>query len=270
MEADFAVTYMNTVCTLRCKHCIALTPHHKTKKFFDTMEIKKDIDAIFQLYKHVGHFDFEGGETLLQPDIAALVVHALKYKSQFKQINILTNATILPQQKLLDVCKSENVFFIIGDYGRELSVKLNELRNLLEKYNIRYRCDVYHGSNQYYNGWIDFGDFKCKHLSETDLKKKATRCYQSGNVARTMNGKLFKCTIQMAQIKHIPLLDSEYIDLRDDSKPISDQISKWQKIQNNPISACNYCNGFLPDALRVPAAEQFKANELTEDMKFCP
>ncbi|MDR0682277.1 MAG: radical SAM protein [Dysgonamonadaceae bacterium] len=270
MKADFAVTYMNTVCTLKCKHCIALTPYHNTKIYFSTADIKKDIDAVFRLYEYVGHFDFEGGETLLQPELSELITHALKYRSQFKQLNILTNATILPPLELFEVCKSGNVFFVIGDYGEKLSVKLNELQALLEKHGINYRCDVYHGDKQYYNGWIDFGDFKYKNLSAEQLKDKACRCYQSGNVARTMNGKLYKCTIQMAHIKHIPLKSDEYIDLHDASKTTEEQIKKWQKIRSGPVAACNYCNGFLTDGPRVPAAEQFAPGELTDEMKFCP
>jgi len=269
LTADFAVAYINTVCTLKCKHCIALTPYQREKVFFETENIEKDIDAIFQMYEYVGHFDFEGGETLLSKNLPELVRYTLTYKKQFKQINILTNGTVIPSKELLEICRENNIFFIIGDYGEKRSVKINDVKRLLDEYGIKYRCDTYHGSDQYYNGWIDFGEFKAQNLSREDLFQKASKCFQSGKMARTMNGKLFKCTIQMAQIRHIPLVRDEYVDLHDTSKSLGEKRALWQTIQKNPVAACDYCNGFLTDGPRVPAAEQFKPDELTEDMKIC-
>jgi hypothetical protein len=269
----WAIVIINTICTLKCKHCITLTPYQQKKINFKIENIKKDIDIFFQIFGYVEHFDFEGGETLLHPDISDIIRHTLLHKDKFNRIHILTNATIIPSKELLEVCKGEEVRFIIGDYGPELSVKKPEVVNVLEEYGIKYRVDAYHGDNQYFNGWIDFGDFKFKNRSPDELFAHAKRCGQSLNIPRIKDGKVFKCVLQAAGINHIPLrggVGGDYIDLHDASMTTNEKAELWKHINENPVATCNYCNGYMVDGLRVPAAEQFAPGELTDEMKFCP
>jgi hypothetical protein len=245
-----------------------LTPYQKKPENFLLENLKKDIDMFFKIFDYVDQITLEGGEPLLHNGIIDIIKHILHHNDQLKQINIITNGTILPTVELLAVCNNK-VFFIVDDYGPENSGKRNAITKLLEEYHIPYRIDIYHGNNQYYGGWVDFGDFREKKETGDELQKKVGQCHQAQNEPHVKNGRIFKCTIQAAGINYIPLLEGEFIELHDTSKSTEEKARIWEKIKSHPVNACNYCNGFITNGSRVPAGEQFNADELTADMKIC-
>jgi MoaA/NifB/PqqE/SkfB family radical SAM enzyme len=269
ITADIGVLLVNNMCTLKCKKCITLTPYQKNPVNYKLENLKKDIDGFFEIFDTCNHFDIEGGETLLHPDIAEIVRCALKYKDRFKYIALLTNGTLTPKKELLEICKGEKIFFIIDDYGEALSVKKPQLEALLREYNIEYRVDAYNGENQYYGGWIDFGDYSLKNYTNDELTAKFNKCRTGKDLPYIKDGKIYPCTVQALGIAHIPLLSGEYIDLRDSSKTIAQKREMAEGFFKKPVEHCKYCGGFLVDGPRIPAAEQFKDEELTADMKFC-
>jgi hypothetical protein len=232
-------------------------------------DIKKDIDGFFEIFNGCNHFDIEGGETLLHPDIPEIVTHSLKYSDRFKYIALLTNGTIVPKKELLEICENNPVFFIIDDYGENLSIKKDKVIEALEKYNLKYRVDTYHSDNQYCGGWIDMGDFSYKNYSKEQLMNNFKHCRATHGIPYIKEGKIFPCTIAAPGISHIPLLSGEYIDLRDKTQTISDKIKIAENFYKKPIAHCAYCNAFIVSSPRISAAEQFKPDELTDDMKIC-
>jgi hypothetical protein len=269
LKIDIGVIIINNICTLKCKKCITLTPYQKRPINFDVENIKQDIDGFFEIFNKCNHFDIEGGETLLHPDIPEIVAHSLKHRDKFKYVALLTNGTIVPQKALLDVCKDNPVFFIIDDYGDKLSNKKAEVIDALEKYGLNYRVDTYHSDSQYCGGWIDMGDFSYKNYSEEELMKRFKNCRATQGIPYIKEGKIFSCTIAAPGISHIPLLPGEYIDLRDKSRTINEKIEIAKNFYKKPIAHCRYCNAFIVSSQRISAAEQFKPGELTDDMKIC-
>jgi hypothetical protein len=269
ITADIGVLLVNNMCTLKCKKCITLTPYQKNPVNYKLENIKKDIDGFFEIFDKCNHFDIEGGETLLHPDIAEVVRHTLRYKDRFKYIALLTNGTLAPKKELLELCKGEKIFFIVDDYGEKLSVKKPRLVSLLQEYQIDFRVDTYNGENQYYGGWIDFGDYSLKDYTDKELTEKFSKCRTGKDLPYIKDGKIFPCTVQALGISHIPLLPDEYIDLRDTSKTNAEKREMAKGFFKKPVMHCKYCGGFLVDGPRVPAAEQFKDGELTGSMKFC-
>jgi hypothetical protein len=269
ITADIGVLLVNNMCTLKCKKCITLTPYQKNPLNYKLDNLKKDIDGFFEIFDYCNHFDIEGGETLLNPDITEVVRHALKYKDRFKYIALLTNGTIAPKRELLEVCAGEKIFFIIDDYGEDLSRKKAQVAELLREYQIDYRVDVYHGENQYYDGWIDFGDYSLKNYTEDELVAKFKKCRTGKDLPYIKDGKIFPCTVQALGIRHIPLPRDEYIDMRDSSKTLAEKREMATGFFKKPVEHCKYCKGFIVESPRLPAAEQFKDGELTDDMKFC-
>lgn len=269
LNATIGVFWINTICTLKCKRCITLTPYHKNPRNFSLKNISEDIDRFFEIYEWIDHFDIEGGESFLHPELHLIVNKAFQYKEHFKRLHILTNATVLPNQLTLESLRNKDVFIIIDDYGN-LSDKKKELVEILISNNIEYRIDKYYGSNQYYDGWIDFGDMQDRKYSKEALLNVFKSCRQAQIKAPYIkDGKIFTCSIQAAGIQHIPLLRGEYINLRDSTVSVEERIKIATNFNKSPLKSCEYCNGFDAEkGERYPAAEQLPKN-YNEELKIC-
>ncbi len=262
LTATMGVLMINTICTLKCKKCITQTPYHKNEQNYPFENLSKEIKTFFDIYHFVDHFDFEGGETLLHPQLSNLIEEALKYKDSFKTLNILTNGTMLPNEKTIEICKNQPILFIIDDYG-VLSHKKEALMALLKEHDISFRVDNYHGDAQYYGGWIDFGDFSNKNYTKEQLQVVFNKC-RSGNCGAPYikNGKMLLCPVQASLKEAIPLQKNEYVDLCNDKISIEEKIQIAEKFGEAPIYACNYCLGFDVNSERIPAAIQLTAEDL--------
>lgn len=269
LNAAIGVFWVNTICTLRCKKCITLTPYHQNPINFPKESIFRDIDKFFEIYDWIDHFDIEGGESLLHPDLFQIIDKAFNYKKHFKKLHILTNGTLLPSEQLIDSCKSREVLFIIDNYG-DLSCKKNELIEILTANNIEYRIDKYYGKDQYFDGWVDFGDMQNKNYSAEKKQDVFDNCRQAQvNAPYIKNGKIYLCSIQAAGVEHIPLINGEYINLLDDSVSIQERINIASNFGKKPLTTCNFCKGFDAESgERYPAAEQLPLN-IEEELKIC-
>lgn len=269
LRTKMGVFWINTICTLRCQQCITLTPYHKRGEHFSKERIFADIDSFFEIYEWIDHFDVEGGETLLHPDLPEIVKKAFEYKDCFERFHILTNGTILPSKELLDVCKEvKDVFFIIDDYGPELSQRAEELKRILTENKIAFRVDVYHGEAQYYGGWVDFGDKKYKNYTEEELQRVFCKCRSAKDTPYIKNGKMFLCPVQGAGIHYIELRENEYVDF-EKNNTIEERIEIASNFGKKPIVSCAYCKGFdSADGVRYPAAKQIEGI-ISEEDKIC-
>ncbi|MFZ5968954.1 MAG: hypothetical protein ACOYVK_17500 [Bacillota bacterium] len=269
LKASIGVFWINTVCTLRCKRCITLTPYHKNPINYPKENIFNDIDSFFEIYECIDHFDIEGGESLLHLDLPAIINKAFEYKHCFKRLHILTNGTVVPSQQLIDSCKNREIFFIVDDYG-DLSNKKAELVDILEKNNIEYRVDKYYGEDQYFNGWVDFGDMKHKNYTAEEIQCVFNNCRQAQISAPYIkDGKIFLCSIQAARIEYIPLIEGEYIDLTDKSVTLDERRNIARNFGKRPLSSCKFCQGFdAENGQRYPAAEQL-LSKTDEELKIC-
>lgn len=223
-------------------------------------EIKQDMDVFFNVFneKQFSHIDFEGGETMLHPELPQIIEHGLVFVEQgvTDEVRVLTNATILPNKELLDICKNNKVMFLIDDYGPNLSDKKDKLINILENNGIRYRVDTYHGDNQYCGGWIDFGNLSVTDETEPQFLEKFKNCISKKN-AHTKNGNVYICPVQLSEPPNIDFHAGDYLNLHCDM-PLSEKRAWAKEFAARPANHCRYCNGFMADGggVRIPAAEQ--------------
>ncbi len=270
LKTSIGVFWINTICTLKCKDCITFTPYHKNPTNFPKENIASDIKAFFHIYSWVDHLDIEGGESLLHKDLPYILEEALKYKECFNRIHVLTNGTVIPSKQLLDVMSKNNIFVIIDDYGKALSKNIEEIIKLLSTNNIEYRVDTYNGDNQYFGGWVDFGDMSYKSYTNEELKKTFFACRQATCGAPYIkDGKMFLCSVQAAGLIHIPLVKGQYIDLHDNTETLEEKISIAETFGKIPLKTCEYCNGFnVEEGVRLRAAKQL-TDEDNKELKAC-
>ena len=104
MELHMAITMK---CSLKCKNCNMFVPYYKEDVTYSKENIKSEIDTLFKKVDYIFSFTLLGGEPLLHPDWAEIVHYLSKaYSDRIGIIKIITNGTIIPADKVLDLRSS--------------------------------------------------------------------------------------------------------------------------------------------------------------------
>jgi len=210
------VSFQTTnICTLNCKLCSACILYIKKHECFDTEELLRTLDKLFEVYDYIEHLDFSGGEPLTNPDIAKILKYALKYKDKCGLFRVITNGTLIPSNELLEVMSSDDKYSFLVDHYGDLSVNIDTVIKLLEENNIRYQLNIYHGDEQWYDGWVDQGKLENKGYTENELKKVFRNCHAANWMCLTvLKGKLYQC-VRAAQAVDSEYCKAEYGDFVD-------------------------------------------------------
>lgn len=241
---DFAIT---TRCTMSCRLCVAGIPYNKNPRHTPKDEAFREIEEFFRVWNFAERIEIIGGEPLMHPDIYEIIEEALKYPDCFGRFRVTTNSTIVPSDRLLELAAScDKPFdFIVDDYG-EHSQNLVPLTKKLDEYRIPYRVDVYHGGNQNYGGWIDFGDRTDQGYTDQDLQAVFKKCLAPKYPFTSVNdGKAFSCVFALSLYLSTGRLKvGDYVDLFDDSISLEEKREIARGFHTIPIDACRYCRGF--------------------------
>ena len=262
------------VCNLKCKFCGARVPYLRDLNTHTVDEMMEMADRMFKIVDRVHRVALVGGEILLYKDLPVLINELMKYKDQFDLIEIVTNGTIVPNEELISVikkCGSKFWRFTVDDYGKDLSKKVTEIVDVLEKNQIEFRIKDYWSEDLFCGGWTDFGSYLEElHTPEEVaeiLKKCAIKsqefCYQINGGIADPCGRLYPRIDAGLEVN-----PEEYIDLFDDSVTIEQQREKIRRINNATyLDFCRFCNGLYSGCKRIRPAEQLTAEELRQIKK---
>lgn len=260
-RAVLNITYR---CNLRCKLCVTGGPRYKVAPHYSFNYLAETMHRFFKIVDYVEWYEISGGEPFIHPDLAELIDCAMSFKKQFDKLLIITNGSLLPHLAVISAMQrhAADIIVFISDYG-ELSSNVKELTELLLSLNIDCKIKSYHGDNQYFGGWVDYGSWERRNDSPTDLAAKFKRCGASKmqGIFTTHAGTMHWCVRSAKGLvvdKLIPEEASDYIDLFDDALSVEQQRSKIVSLFIKPyISVCNYCDGDGDNAQRrYPAAKQ--------------
>lgn len=247
---------ITTKCTLRCKNCSVFIPYLPEQCNYNSLEIMEDFYKVLNSLKHIRVVNFYGGEPLLHPELPAMIRN-LFCEKRIDRISAITNGTIVPNRDLIDAMKNEKRFLLrISDYGL-LSSKLNEIRNILEKNNIKYEI-----TNYAY--WDETSKIEFMNSSEDELISRFRNC-TACNLICILNRKLYLCSTGSAvcNIGGFPPSGDNYVDLSEDSA--NSQTTKYKILDyiarpktGRYLDACRYCSGnhCVQFEHKVPVAEQ--------------
>lgn len=267
MRTDIKRTTMNitTYCNLRCKHCLAFIPYYKDPSHVTIEEAKKVLCTYFQVVDSVEHFTVTGGEPLLNKDVCAILKEVFRYESQVTgSIDFVTNSTIEISDDILDVFEAhkDHTKIVLSDYGPDLSIKMESIREKLEKRGIPYRVSKFYGDDLYCDGWIDFSDHSLKWKTEEEREANAQKCIQRiGKYFAIYNGELHSCSRSFWRIKQgiIPKVKGEYVDLLDETMTIEEKRKDLMKMYGLKSSiSCAHCVGLRNGVSRVRPAQQLE------------
>jgi hypothetical protein len=221
-------------------------------------------DRFFEIADTVDIFNVGGGEPLLNDCLPDFLSYAgNKYRDRILQrFEVVTNGTLLPNDKLIDVMIKNNIFVLLDDYGKDRSYRAGEAAALLDKNGISYKLRSNNSGTAYCDGWVDLSSFSDNPKNAEDTKWLFEHCVQANELRchPVIDGKIYVCSTYR-RVKSLGLIDDnneEYFDLLDDSIPLDEKKDKFARFLNlQTMSSCAFCNGWLPDSKRyVPAQEQ--------------
>lgn len=263
------ISYMvNNICTLKCKGCIAFINHAKNPHNVALDSIKKNFDDLFNSIDYIDTIQIAGGEIFLHNELEGVFDYLYKnYKNQYRSINIITNGTIVPNQKVLEACKRSNVMVIISDYNQYIGNKsvVDQLIYSFDKNEISYKHESTFGIRSGENKWFDMGNpLESRNLSEESLVQLFNNCT---SVCRCMyNSKLYYCNRQLCASFNLNFSETEsdyfklYESAKQSKKEYALDLIKFNLgyIDLGYLSFCNRCNGFgeLVNKNYISAGEQ--------------
>ena len=234
---DFPVT---TNCTLMCKYCMQYIPY-RIKEDVSLDALKNELKILLNKVAFIGEISIIGGEPFLYKQLSDLLLFIKdNYYNQIGSFVITTNGTIIPEKKVLDLCKTINAYISISDYSEilpELDSKITKLEAAARQIGISIERKRWF--------WVDPGRF-----DKTNDVVDCTLTHMQLSKQR-----LWKCSL-MAAGYHANYCNAvegqDYYDLvNNDSITIRD-LMVYKGIERT--SQCKKC--LYPTAMAIPSAEQ--------------
>ena len=221
-------------CSLRCEGCSNLMQYYKKPKNLDIDKLCSNIEQIVKRADEVIALRILGGEPFMNPEFIK-VVDSFRDSEKIIDIEIYSNATIFPNEEILNGLKCSKVFMILSDYG-SLSRKMSDWIEWCKNNEVRYtviKMDV----------WQDCGKLERHDYTEQELMDVYANC-TCRNVPTVLDGKLYNCAYA-ANAANLGAMYAEemrrdYLEIDDNltSKDIDDFLYNRRYLE-----ACRYCNG---------------------------
>lgn len=272
-------------CNLKCKLCCTATPQRKPERQIDfpLESLKNIIKRYFEVVHFIRKLSFGGGEPTLYQSLPDLIDYTAQFSNQFEVLEIITNGTRIIEGDILSAVERHKdiMFFMIDDYGKNISKHAWDLADILEEHGIRHEVRCYNGKSAHAGGWVDLGDFSQKN-SEEKARELLTSCcisskrknhtaiaYEAASqesksffipYAANTNGLIHRCA------RAYSTLEAGAITQDDCFVNIMDERLSTAELQNAIIAlfssdyyrACEYCNGFSDASIRYEPAEQLQ------------
>lgn len=140
-------------CTLNCKKCNMFMPYFSDPADMSPDVVKEDIDVLFGVADKVNMLNLLGGEPFMYPHLKEVIEYIVEhYKDKINRLEIFTNATIVPENDLLQMLSDHSINVQISDYSSQVPYekKVKEFKEKMESYMIPF---TYYNTDK----WVDFG-----------------------------------------------------------------------------------------------------------------
>lgn len=257
---DIFINYIElpitTKCSLRCKECANLIQYYDKGKFLDYKKLINDVYKLCQTVKGIEMLRILGGEPLLHPHLKEIVLGILK-NDKVKNVQIVTNGTMLFGEDMLAVLKDRRVSVDISNYGK-ISRNYDNLIRQLRNNRIRFYSD----RNL---EWTPQGDFSYRGKSQKELEKILRIC--KSDCISILDGNIHLCPRSSnGHDLHIFKANKcDYVDLRGCRTKRQLKEELFYLLNRKSIVACNYCDYYMRDELKTcTAGEQISKKEALE------
>lgn len=246
-QIEFCLT---TQCSLKCKDCCALMPAFNQKGHIkmSVEEFKKTLEQLLENVNSIRKLIILGGEPLLRSELPELLEYAAE-KDKVIHIAIVSNGTMLPSEKLINVLKKYNkINFYMSNYNGnpdiEPILKYEQIKALLKQNGLKY---------QMMESWEWFKElgFASDKLCESARRRNYETCHRT-KCLQTLDRKIDICSKAFSG-RNLGLINTkDFIDLDKTANLRQDLIDFYQK---DMVDACEYC---LISTEKVAPALQIK------------
>lgn len=244
-------------CTLKCKNCSQLMPRFLEPKDLDTDQVIESIQKLTDAITYVQDLTLLGGEPLMNKKLPIIceAVGKLKQKGKIKFVNIVSNATIVPNEELLSVMKKYDIMIMFSDYGK-LSVNMKNAQLACEKAGVQWRYAYLGGKNEEkIEYWSEVGSLEKRNMTKEALDNKFKNCNSVYDCNMIYRGHYYFCSFS-AFLAGLGIMKNENnsFDLLGEYISKEEMIEKFHAFmeKENTIEGCYHCDMHG----RVPAAEQ--------------
>jgi organic radical activating enzyme len=243
---------LTSKCTLNCRDCDEFIPRYRKIKRFDAdagLAITY-LSNILAAVNGIVALEVIGGEPFLYKNLAEILDFA-KEQSKILRIIVVTNGTLIPNEKIIHSLQNKRTVVRISDYG-DLSTKKEDLVNIFKKDKIFYQKGDWTamGFNLLTDG------FKNQNRLYDENCKIYISCFSLTYADRLLIGNRIYCCAQAAHRTNLNLQsesDLEYVDLAMPKEEIRQKIKQFAFLDYAPT--CDRCS-FLCGCEKVPAAIQ--------------
>lgn len=118
VRIGFLVVSVGQACNFKCRDCGNFAPISPSEfKRYKINDIKKDLTKLFENVEYIEQIQIQGGEPLLYSDLGELLNFLHENKPKVHEIVIATNGSLMPDDKLLECFKRNDVCVRVSDYG---------------------------------------------------------------------------------------------------------------------------------------------------------
>lgn len=236
-------------CSLNCEKCIALVPHYTHPVNYNFEKMKPALGQLVDAVDKILELGFVGGEVFMNKEFYKYLEWAVN-EPKIRSITVLTNATLMPDQRTLELLKNKKVAFGIDDYG-SLSSKKNELINLAEREDIKYYI-------LYNECWQDIGTLTRKNYS-MERRNAIFRSCSFKDCNLFINGKYYRCQHEahLANLGICDCTDEDCLDLAAE-KNVNEIRRRLVALmtKTESLEACDFCNDITQHMFPIPVAKQ--------------
>ena len=242
-------------CSLKCKKCAAGIQYFEHPQDMEYSQVVKDYNKMIELIDWIDDIVIIGGEPFLYDDLDKVIdgiFNNPQTKKKVGVIKIITNGTVIPNNKVLQAIKKNKIIIWISNYG-DKSRKLGELINILRQERIDYTVLPL-------QKWSDVIQLNNEKTIQEDAKRLKRR--KDGCVTRcrtVAGGRFYLCSLlkSMDFLGIKPFGSGDYVDLyEDDARTKIMRMLDMNTPLHRAFSFCYGCSKVDWDNASIKVAEQ--------------
>ncbi len=258
LYTDITQISLTERCTLKCRNCAhGCYAVGADSKDLSIEEVYDSADYFFKYVDCVREFVLIGGEPLLYRKLDDVIQYiGEKYRDKMVLFSITSNGTIIPEKKVLEMCRKYHVLFRISNYSstiKWLPEKYEQLQKVLEDSGVQYSM----GSPE--RQWMDYGfETVCREDQE-----EITRVFDSCKTpCREIRGnKYYYCVMARSVAENLGFNvgKEDYLNLKNiENKKVFFEFNMGYS-EKGYLDMCGHCRGSEAVEYPIPVAEQAKA-----------
>lgn len=245
-------------CTLNCRDCAHGCFAVDNKSQDMSLQLAKEsADAFFTRVDMVKEFVLIGGEPFLYGNLSEIIKYiGKKYRDRMIIFSITTNGTILPEERILKLCRLYGVLIRISNYSntlKQLEKKYGQLEKRLRDYHVSYVMGDYEIQ------WMDYGfQTVSRQKQENNLIQVFDKCKTPCREIR--GNKYYYCVMARSVSDNLKfnIGKEDYLDFNDLAEDYKRVLLEFEQgySEKGYLDMCAHCNGAEAMNYVIPAAVQ--------------